>query len=181
MRISCYARIGGSLSGCQKHYCDTKRSRNRRIQWRSGTGNRRWRTGGRPRPPDHKPGRCPGNSGRAGRNGGARRGSRRIFRWGTRGWKPSGWHRTGKWIQYWTGPRGRTLPDGGDGQLFRWYPAGKPDRSGNKSCRSKPDREYRRSSVCRSKLRWGNKFLQLWDAGRWCCIKCAIWPGWGRY
>ena len=29
----------------------------------------------------------------------------------------------------------------------------KPDRSGNKSCRSKPDREYRRSSVCRSKLR----------------------------
>ena len=28
-----------------------------------------------------------------------------------------------------------------------------PDRSGNKSCRSKSDREYRRSSVCRSKLR----------------------------
>ncbi|WP_195968243.1 LPXTG cell wall anchor domain-containing protein [Blautia obeum] len=34
MRISCYARIRGSLSGCQKHHGDTKGSRNRRIQWR---------------------------------------------------------------------------------------------------------------------------------------------------
>lgn len=36
-----YGYRRGSLSGCQKHYCDTKGSRNRRIQWRSGTGKRR--------------------------------------------------------------------------------------------------------------------------------------------
>ncbi len=130
MRISCYARIRGSLSGCQK----TLRWHQREAESRRINGGQEQESGDdEPEADPVLPTISPEDAEtleEPEENGGARRRSRRIFPMRNQRMEAIRLTSYRKWIQYWTGPDGTDVTRRGDGQLFRWYPCRKPDRSG---------------------------------------------------